>query len=91
VAVSAQIAVLLALTAELFDRIPLDQMTTAERAVHQAATNIPEEICARFESAQELSADDRQAIVEIARQALTPFLPKTDAAAPTTADPKQKK
>jgi len=81
VAVSAQIAVLLALTAELFDRIPLDQMTTAEHALHQAATTIPGEICARFESAQELSADDRKAILEIARQALTPYQPKTDAAA----------
>jgi F-type H+-transporting ATPase subunit alpha len=82
VGVSAQIAVLLALTAELFDRIPLEQMTAAEHAVHQAAANLPAEICARFESAHELSADDRKAIVDIARQALTPYQPKEDPATP---------
>jgi F-type H+-transporting ATPase subunit alpha len=34
VSVPAQIAMLLALTAELFDAVPLDQMTDAEHAVH---------------------------------------------------------
>jgi F-type H+-transporting ATPase subunit alpha len=37
VSVPAQIAVLLALTAELFDAVPLDQMTDAEHAVREAA------------------------------------------------------
>jgi F-type H+-transporting ATPase subunit alpha len=78
VAVSGQIAVLLALTAELFDRIPLEQMTAAEHSVHQAATNLPADMCARFESADELSAEDRKAVVEIARQALTPYQPKKE-------------
>ena len=41
VSVPAQIAVLLALTAELFDRVPLDQMTDAEHAVQEAAANDP--------------------------------------------------
>ena len=40
--VPAQIAVLLALTAELFDPVPLDQMTEAEHAVHEAAASIPD-------------------------------------------------
>ena len=44
VSVPAQIAVLLALTAELFDRVPLDQMTTAEHALREAAANIPAEV-----------------------------------------------
>jgi F-type H+-transporting ATPase subunit alpha len=91
VGVSAQIAVLLALTAELFDRIPLEQMTAAEHAVDRAAANIPTEICARFESAHELSADDRNAIIDIARRALTPYQPKMDAATPTAPDPGQKR
>jgi F-type H+-transporting ATPase subunit alpha len=76
VTVPAQIAVLLALTAELFDPVPLDQMTAAEQAVHQAAASIPAEICARFDSANELSSEDRKAIVEIARVTLIPFQPK---------------
>ena len=60
VSVPAQIAVLLALTAELFDAVPLDQMTDAEHAVQEAAANIPAEVCARFETADKLSDEDRK-------------------------------
>lgn len=38
------IAVLLALTAGLFDKVPRDQMTDAEQAVHTAAADIPAEL-----------------------------------------------
>ena len=76
VSVPAQITVLLALTAELFDRVALDQMTDAEHAVQKAAANIPAEVCARFETADKLSDEDRKTIIEIARQALAPFQPK---------------
>ena len=81
VSVPAQIAVLLALTAELFDRVPLDQMTDAEHAVQEAAANIPAEVCARFETADKLSDEDREAIVEIARKALARFQPKPESEA----------
>ncbi len=70
--VPAQIAVLLALTAKLFDGVALDQMPDAERAVQKAEANIPTEVCARFESADKLSDEDRNMIIEIARQALAP-------------------
>jgi F-type H+-transporting ATPase subunit alpha len=73
VSVPAQIAALLALTAKLFDGIALEQMADAERAVHEAAKNIPAEICARLETAEQLSDEDRERIVEIARQALAEF------------------
>jgi F-type H+/Na+-transporting ATPase subunit alpha len=73
VSVPGQIAVLLALTAGLFDDVPLDKMTGAERAVLDAATGIPPEICRRLESADKLSDEARSAIVEIARQALVRF------------------
>ena len=76
VAVPAQIAVLLALTADLFDPVPLDEMIKAEEAVQLAAEKIPTEVCARFETAEKLSDEDREAILEIARQALAPFQPK---------------
>ena len=45
VSVPEQIAVLLALTAELFDGVPIDQMTDAEHAVQEAAADIPAEVC----------------------------------------------
>src|ERR1019366_8351073 len=90
VSVSAQIAVLLALTAELFDGVTLDQMPDAEHAVQKAAANIPAEVCARFESADKLGDEDRNTIVEIASQALAPFEPKPEAKAQTTPKPEGK-
>jgi len=78
VAVPAQIAVLLALRAELFDRVPLAQMTEAEHALHQAATNIPAAVSARLETADTLSDEDRTTIIAIARQALDHFQPKPE-------------
>ncbi len=80
VSVPAQIATLLALTAELFDSVPMEKMTEAEQAVQEAARKISKQIATRFETADKLSDEDRQAIVEIARQALVPFQPKPTAA-----------
>jgi F-type H+-transporting ATPase subunit alpha len=78
VAVPAQIAILLALTAELFDPVPLDRMKDAEHAVHEAAAKLPAEICARFETSEKLSDEDRKAIIETAREALVPFQPRPE-------------
>ncbi|MDD5274896.1 MAG: alternate F1F0 ATPase, F1 subunit alpha [Methylovulum sp.] len=75
VSVSAQIAILLALTAELFDALPLAQMTDAEHAVIAAAANIPIEVCKRLYTAEKLGDEDRKAIIEIARLALVQFQP----------------
>jgi F-type H+-transporting ATPase subunit alpha len=77
-AVPAQITVLLALTANLFDPVPLDRMTEAGSAVREAAASIPAEVSARFETATKLNDEDKKAIIEIARQALAPFQPKPD-------------
>jgi F-type H+/Na+-transporting ATPase subunit alpha len=78
VSVPTQIAILLALTAKLFDTVPIDQMTEAEHALYQAAANIPAEVRARFETADKLSDEDRRTIIEIARQALASFQPKPE-------------
>ena len=53
-------------------------MTEAERAVREAAANIPAEVCARFETADKLSDEDRKTIIDIARQALARFQAKPD-------------
>ena len=76
VSIPAQIAILLALTAELFDQVPIEQMKDAEQAVYEAAVNIPAEVCARFETADKLSDDDRKVVINIAREALACFQPK---------------
>ena len=54
VPVVEQIAVLLALSAKLFDDVPLERMKEAEQALREAAAKIPAEICARFETADEV-------------------------------------
>jgi len=87
VPIPAQIAVLLALTAELFDPVPLDQMAEAESAVRAAAAQIPPEVCLRFESTEKLTDEDRAAIIQIARQALAPFQPKPEEKPDPKADP----
>jgi F-type H+/Na+-transporting ATPase subunit alpha len=66
------------LTAGLFDDIPLDRMTDAEQAVRQAAAEIPAEVRERLATADKLSNDDREAIIDIARQALSAFSPQPE-------------
>ena len=77
-AVPAQIAVLLALTADLFDDVPLDRMTDAEQAVRKAAAEIPAKVCGRLDTAVHLSDEDCQTIIEIARKSLEGFQPKPE-------------
>ena len=73
VSVPAQIAVLLALTAKLFDPVPLDRMAEAEHAVQEAAERIPADVRTRFETAGDLKDEDRSTAIAIARQALARF------------------
>ena len=90
--VPAQITVLLALTADLFDPVPLEQMTDAGHAVREASATISAEMRARFDTAAKLNDEDKRAIVEIARRALASFQPKPKAKAEpkaeANADPK---
>ena len=79
VSVPAQIMVLLALTAGLFDPVALDDMIAAEEAVQKAAAHIPAEVSTRFASSNKVSDEDRNAILDIARQALIAFQPKPEA------------
>ncbi len=76
VSMAAQIAILLALSAELFDDVALDLMTDAEQAVRAAVSDIPSEVRERLDTAQTLSDEDRESIIQIARQALDHFQPK---------------
>jgi len=83
VAVAAQIAVLMALSEKLFDSVPLDRMMDAEQAVREAAAKLPDEVQARFDTADKMSDADRAVIVQIARTALASFLPEAASQAET--------
>ncbi len=78
VSVPAQIAVLLAVTAGLFDRVPLDRMTDAEQAVREVAADIPADVRERLDTDETLSDEDRETIVQVARESLTRFHPKPE-------------
>ena len=81
VPVPGQIAVLLALTTGLFDRVPLDQMTDAEHALLKAAADIPAEVRKRLHTADKLNDEDRKTIIRIARKVLSRFQPMPEAKA----------
>jgi F-type H+-transporting ATPase subunit alpha len=85
VSVPEQIAILLALTAGLFDPIPIGRMRDAEQAVRKAAAELPAEVVRRFDTADSLSDEDRETVVQIARQALARFHPGPEPEAGTEA------
>jgi F-type H+-transporting ATPase subunit alpha len=78
VPVSAQIVVLLALTAKLFDLVPLDEMSEAECALREAIADIPAQIRERLDAAEQLSDADRDTILQIARKSLARFKSKPE-------------
>ncbi len=86
-AVQAQVAVLLALTEGLFDPVELEKMEPAERAVREAADELPPVLVTRLIEAATLSDEDRASILTLAREALAPLLPKpgSDVDAPVVA------
>ncbi|MFZ2956679.1 MAG: alternate F1F0 ATPase, F1 subunit alpha [Candidatus Ozemobacteraceae bacterium] len=78
VSVPAQIAVLLALTAGIFDHVPLGKMREAEHALCEAAEHFPAEVRERLGSAEKLNDEDREKILQIARQSLASFQPENE-------------
>ncbi len=79
VAVPAQIAVLLALTAGLFDPVPLPRMAEAQHAVQDAAAQLDAPLRERLVGVDKLNDEDRKTVTDSAGEALKAFLPKPDA------------
>jgi F-type H+-transporting ATPase subunit alpha len=70
-----QITVLLALTTGLFDRVPIDKVMEAEKALHEGIAGIPADLVNRLTSAEKLSDADHKAILDLATRTLLPFQP----------------
>ncbi len=68
-----QIVILTALTAGLFDAVPLERMPEAEAAVRSATDHLPVAVSARLGVGDKPSEDDARAIVSNARAALASF------------------
>lgn len=89
VSVPAQIAILLALNAALFDSIALERMAAAQQAVEDAANALPEDVGERLAHTGKLTDADREQVTAAARQALAPFLmqAKSSPAVPPADEP----
>ncbi len=74
-AVPAQIAVLLALTAGLFDAVPLPRMAEAQRTVQAAAAKLDAPLLERLVGTDKLSDEERKTVTDSARAVLKAFLP----------------
>ncbi len=73
-----QMAILLALTAKLFDTVPLDQMPAAERAVRDSVSAVPEDVRQRLNGEKKLRPADHETILKITTAALERFQSDTN-------------
>jgi F-type H+-transporting ATPase subunit alpha len=71
--VAEQMVLLLALTDKLLDAVPLEKMPDAENALRLSTGLLPKALCERLDSAEKLSDDDRETIIENARNVLTVY------------------
>jgi F-type H+-transporting ATPase subunit alpha len=69
-AVSAQIATLLAATEGLFDALGIEAIADAEERVRTAVRDVLPGVCDAIDAGEVLDGHDRNRIVETARQAL---------------------
>ena len=76
--VPEQIVILFALTSGLFDKVPIEKMKDAQTALLKTYGQLPPEITRVIFSDKELSTADKDSILKIAGNALTPFQDKPD-------------
>jgi F-type H+-transporting ATPase subunit alpha len=88
VAMAEQIIVLLALTAGLFDKVPLEKVSEGVGVLRSAAAKMPPDAADRLTTAEKLSDADRKVILDIATAAMAPFQPAPPPPAANTAPPK---
>jgi F-type H+-transporting ATPase subunit alpha len=71
--VAAQITILLALSAGLFEQVTLKQMDKAQSSLQAAAADFPIELRCKLEAADKLNEDDKRQVLEIAQQQLKSY------------------
>lgn len=80
VPVAEQVAVLLATTKGLFDQLPIDRVEEAESKVRAAVREELPERCTRVRTGEPLDDSDRNAFLNVAREAIEPWInPASDA------------
>ena len=66
-----QVAVLLAANTGLFDDVPVDQVADAEDAIVRAIDPDPKDVVRRINAGEKLTEDDRRALTQTAKDALS--------------------
>jgi F-type H+-transporting ATPase subunit alpha len=79
IAVAEQLTMLLVLGQGLFDAVPLSDMPKAQASMRSATKTMPESLIIRLENAQSITDEDRQFVINVARQTLAPFISKVAA------------
>jgi F-type H+-transporting ATPase subunit alpha len=72
--VAEQITLLLVLGQRLFDAVPLAKMSKAQASIRSVTRTMPETLITRLENAQNITDEDRQLVLSMARQTLAPFI-----------------
>jgi F-type H+-transporting ATPase subunit alpha len=78
VSMTNQIVVLLALSAGLFDAVPLEKVKDAQAALVQATSKMDKEMAVRLTSADKLSDNDRKVLLNLVTGVLNPFRSASD-------------
>ena len=73
-----QIAVLLSVSEGVFDKVPLDRIEEVSRAVRQAVVENITKVAKRITSGEQLTADDRDALLNICREVSLSFQTNND-------------
>ncbi len=76
--VPEQMLILIALTAELFDNVPVIKMQEAQLSLLKTSTELPVDLVKRLFSDNEWNVADRETILKIAENVLMPFQEKNE-------------
>ncbi len=77
--IAEQIAVLLAVTAEQLDAVPLERIEDAEEAIRRAVIEKLPEVCHHIEAGEKLEDDERKALLDVTNAALETYREAQDA------------
>lgn len=76
VCVADQIVLLLVLSHQLLDAVPLNDMSKAQACLSKASKTMPDSLITRLEDGQNISDKDSLLIISMAKKALAPFINK---------------
>jgi len=76
VCVAEQLILLLVLGQQLFDAVPLSDMSKAQAKLRKATRTLPESLISRLDDAQNITDEDSLLIISMAKKTLAPYIKK---------------